>query len=123
MDDPRYDPRMLAKYGFDPEQDRRHRQLLIKELTKVRQDAREKTEFDDLPLKELRDNYHRLYAEACKDMEKIRDPTYLELLQYIKGHLHPDEFKSIRIEVYAACNKISMQQVFSGQDSSPGGAA
>ncbi|KAH9638322.1 hypothetical protein HF086_006502 [Spodoptera exigua] len=99
MDDPRYDPRMLAKYGVDPEQDKRHRELLMKELTKVRQDAREKTEFDNLPLKELRDNYRRLYAEACIDMEKIRDPTYLEVLNYTKAHLTPDVDKIAHLVV------------------------
>ncbi|KAF9421679.1 hypothetical protein HW555_002360 [Spodoptera exigua] len=89
MDDPRYDPRMLAKYGVDPEQDKRHRELLMKELTKVRQDAREKTEFDNLPLKELRDNYRRLYAEACIDMEKITGSHLPGGPQLHKGPSYP----------------------------------
>ncbi|XP_035459032.1 uncharacterized protein LOC118282142 isoform X2 [Spodoptera frugiperda] len=109
IEDPRYDPRLMGKFGVNPEQDRHYRMLLIKELMKVHHDCREKTELDDMPMDELCENYKRLYHEACAEMEKIQDPNYQELLQYMKTHLTEQEFQLLRIEIYAACNKIIMQ--------------
>lgn len=53
IEDPRYDPRLMGKFGVNPEQDRHYRMLLIKELMKVHHDCREKTELDDMPMDEL----------------------------------------------------------------------
>ncbi|KAJ8738049.1 hypothetical protein PYW08_000644 [Mythimna loreyi] len=88
-----------------------HREMLKNEIKKkVKLDVKNQVSLEKIPLERLVERYIEMSVEVIKEMEKRRDPVFLEVLQYAQAHLTREEFLSIQIEVYAACNKIAMEQ-------------
>ncbi|PZC77706.1 hypothetical protein B5X24_HaOG203073 [Helicoverpa armigera] len=63
-----------------------------------------------IPLEQLIETYIKMSVEVIKEMQNRNDPEFLRSLKYAKSQMTREEFLSIQIEVYAACNQFAMQQ-------------
>ncbi|XP_047040691.1 uncharacterized protein LOC124645010 isoform X1 [Helicoverpa zea] len=63
-----------------------------------------------IPLEQLIETYIKMSVEVIKEMQNRDDPEFLRSLKYAKSQMTREEFLSIQIEVYAACNQFAMQQ-------------